>query len=218
MRNAKNLRVFNPEGANPGTLLCDQTGRADWEFVAGPDRSNQVVTLYKPDNRFITQPRRGFYVAPLAWVVGEDGDMHAAYAGDTVYSGHVGNGEVPLNLLDVDFVGARVACQATGPIAVTDTSYVSVESLRTAPPVPKRIGLEFTVAEARTLLTILGCVGGHPEQTLRGFSDGVRGKLWGAGVEPYWHDSEGNVQYLDSGHAIYFNEKSRTLVQPGEER
>lgn len=82
----------------------------------------------------------------------------------------------------------------------------------------KRITLEMTVTEARTLATLFEKIGGHPGTTLRGKIDSVYSELRSAGVEAYHLFGDNSLVPLHvTGNSLYFDEGSVSCVQPGED-
>lgn len=85
----------------------------------------------------------------------------------------------------------------------------------------KRIVLELTMVEARTLVTLFEKIGGSPQTTLRGKVDSVCSELRSAGVEAYrlfgCDEYERLVPLHVTGNSLYFDEGSVSCIQPGED-
>ena len=85
----------------------------------------------------------------------------------------------------------------------------------------KRIVLELTMVEARTLVTLFEKIGGSPQTTLRGKIDSMYSELRSAGVEAYHlfgHDEDERIVPLHvTGNSLYFDEGSVSYIQPGED-
>lgn len=92
----------------------------------------------------------------------------------------------------------------------------------------KRIVLELTMVEARTLVTLFEKIGGSPQTTLRGKIDSMYSELRSAGVEAYhlfgydehdkWcNEDERLVPLHVTGNSLYFDEGSVSYIQPGED-
>lgn len=83
----------------------------------------------------------------------------------------------------------------------------------------KRIVLELTMVEARTLVTLFEKIGGSPQTTLRGKIDIMYSELRSAGVEAY--HMFGCDEMLGplhvTGNSLYFDEGSVSYIQPGED-
>lgn len=85
----------------------------------------------------------------------------------------------------------------------------------------KRIVLELTMVEARTLVTLFEKIGGSPQTTLRGKIDSMYSELRSAGVEAYhlfgYDEDERLVPIHVTGNSLYFDEGSVSYIQPGED-
>ena len=85
----------------------------------------------------------------------------------------------------------------------------------------KRIVLELTMVEARTLVTLFEKIGGSPQTTLRGKIDCMYSELRSAGVEAYHlfgYDEDERLGPLHvTGNSLYFDEGSVSYIQPGED-
>lgn len=83
----------------------------------------------------------------------------------------------------------------------------------------KRIVLELTMVEARTLVTLFERIGGSPQTTLRGKIDIMYSALRSAGVDAYrmFGYDEMLVPLHVTGNSLYFDEGSVSYIQPGED-
>lgn len=84
----------------------------------------------------------------------------------------------------------------------------------------KRVVLELTVAEARTLLSVFERIGGSPETTLRGQIDSVGKVLREAGVKAYYKPDENyecSPMHNENSRSLYFDDNSISYIQPGED-
>ena len=84
----------------------------------------------------------------------------------------------------------------------------------------KRITLELTMTEARTLASVFERIGGSPEKTLRGQIDSIGRALRVVGVAAYYKpdvEYETTPMHVEGAHSLYFDEGTVSYIQPGED-
>jgi len=86
------------------------------------------------------------------------------------------------------------------------------------PVTARRVTLELTVAEARTLVTVMTKIGGHPDTSLRGQADSVYNALVMQGLFSYEDEDMGEDDSLTytTEVSLYFKDTTNPIIKPGE--
>lgn len=132
------LRPFDAEAAKRGEQICNSSGDALWDYVAGPDSLGRLAIVIKDSGAFINPkdcPAKMFRMAPLVWVEGRP-----VYKGDVLWSTsglHKGQKIIPNGRPAIESYGSEYL-----PIEFEgcDRPNVKVSSLTWKQPKTKREG------------------------------------------------------------------------------